>query len=248
MTLDILKTYNDVLSEDEIKTVAKLVALHSTFYNKHDVDTMFAGESDFLGYLSKLASADTFGRICTDERSGYSQYFDHCTNKEKQISQFQPLLTVMIGVPCSGKSTHLQNRVKSVNKDDCPVVISSDNIIDDLPGVNYNEKFKSADFEQIEKQMMTEFQTAAYRAKDIIVDRTNMSKKSRRRFVSAARQNKNNYFVECIVMCTGLDEIMLRNECRANTDGKRIPDYVLHNMMKAFSFPMLDEFDKVTLK
>lgn len=248
MCLDVLKSYKQFITDDEAKTVAKLVALHSTFYKKHNVHEMFAGESDFLGYLSQLATADAMGRICSDDRNGFQQYFDYTTNVEKQLTENQPVLTVLIGVPCSGKSTYIENLMNSYqNEQDKPVIISSDNIIETLDGADYNEKFKSADFEQVQEQMMKEFNNAVKQRKHIIVDRTNTSKKSRKRFVSVIKQRKNNYFAKAVVFCTSLKEIERRNDYREHTQKKRIPEYVIHDMMKSFSFPLLDEFDKIEM-
>jgi tRNA uridine 5-carbamoylmethylation protein Kti12 len=75
---------------------------------------------------------------------------------------------------------------------------------------------------------------------NIIVDMTNVSKKSRKKFLGQI-PNKE-YHKKAIVFITGLDEISKRN---ANRPNKYIPDEVYLKMMTGFSYPTYDEFDEI---
>jgi len=248
LCLDVMRsTYADVLSEEEIETIARLVANHSVLYSwqndKNDKDgwvrEAFAGDSAFLSYLSMLVEADSQGRICErpSRVDDFRKYRDFVTHPESKIKTDQPTLTVLVGAPCSGKSTWVKEHAAGDE-----VIISSDDIVEEIGvGETYNEKFNSVDFKEIESIMMSRFHKAVKEKKNIIVDRTNMSKKSRRRFVATA----NGYHKRAVVFFTDKKEIVLREVRRHHVEKKSIPDKTYEQMMKAFSFPLKDEFDAI---
>jgi len=249
-SLYILKeSYSDVLTNEQIYLVARLVANHSVLYSWQNSDTgpskddwvkeAFAGEAAFLTLLTMLVESDALGRIALNpsDVSEYRKYRDFTTYQEKQIEECQPTLTVLVGPPCSGKSTYIDE----YSTDE--VIISSDNIIEEIGiGNNYNERFCNVDFKEVEKIMMTRFNDAVKSHKDIIIDRTNMSKKSRRRFANSCK----GYFKTAVVFTTSHNEMIIRDATRSKLGGKSIPDYVFHNMETAFSYPLTNEFDYVS--
>lgn len=241
--LSILDSYRDVFDQHQIDHIAKMVANHSTLYGWQDnalksksdwVKTAFAGDSYFLGQLAMLVESDSLGRISEfpTDKYDYREYRDYTTHQEP-IHKDEPTMMVLIGPPGCGKSSFSSNFPDHV-------VISSDNIIESLSGKDYNEKWKKADMKEVEKQMMFEFQKAVHEKKNIIIDRTNMSKKSRRRFVS----NAKGYFKKAVVFNTPRTVIIARNIQRSAT-GKTISSDVIDRFEKAFTYPLLDEFHEV---
>ena len=157
-------------------------------------------------------------------------------------NNFSSYITLLIGVPASGKSTYLEKNLKS------EIVISRDNTLmkyannHQIRG-NYSEvweKLSDDDQKTIDKILMNEFKKAVKERKDIIVDMTNMSRKSRRKWINTVPKC---YKKKAIIFATEYDEIYARNEKRFQETGKNIPDFVISNMMKGFMIPDYSEAD-----
>ena len=143
-----------------------------------------------------------------------------------------PKLTILVGLPGSGKSTWREKNITSEE------VISSDDIIEKYcqeDGITYNEGFskyaKIANNEIKEKA-----KKALEQNKDIIWDQTNLSKKSRKLKINMAK--KYGYKVVCVVF--EVEDSILYTRLK-NRPGKEIPDYVIKNMMGNYQFPTKDE-------
>jgi predicted kinase len=140
---------------------------------------------------------------------------------------------ILIGLPASGKSTY---------REECHgnrMVISTDDIIEDIAdryGFNYNDIFKSA-FKFAEQVFWDDFKVAIEDGEDIIIDRTNLSVKSRSKFLS--RLIENNYEVTAVIFPT--PELSEWNRRLDSRPGKTIPADVLENMMASFEVPTLEE-------
>ncbi|MDX8383145.1 MAG: AAA family ATPase [Ghiorsea sp.] len=228
--------YFPELTLEQKHTISKLCACHSTLFNPAHIKQKFAGESDFLCLLSMLCESDSQGRISSIpcDIDYIKQYRDFTTYPETQQND-KPCLTVLVGPPRCGKSTWGKNNRTN------ETIISSDNLImETVEGATYNEKWENADMSEITDLMHTEFKLALKAKNDIIVDRTNMSKKSRRRFISVAKQN--GYFIRCVVFHTGLKTLY----ARARIDPQKIISYaVIDRMVKSFGYPLKNETDMV---
>jgi predicted kinase len=163
----------------------------------------------------------------------------HRTHQTKIISSKK--ITVLVGVPNVGKSTWIENYGSGV-------VISRDNTLmtyakyNEIEG-DYSTVWKSLtdeDQKEIDKLVREQFNLAVKEGKDIIIDMTNTSKKSRRKWLS---QVPSDYRKEAVVFVTGYEEVHKRNKLRSEKDGKFIPEDVIENMMKGFMVPMYDEVD-----
>jgi len=240
-SIDILNGFNDILTDEQQNTILKLVACHSVLFPHYTpsekldekLKHCFANDSDFLNLLSKLVESDSNGRITS--KPEIIRTFNDFETYNKTSLYDAPSLTVLIGVPNSGKSTWLIDNAGD------SVIISSDQVIEDtVDGVDYNDKFRKADFKQIDDILDKQFRKAVKERRNIVIDRTNMSKKSRRRWVNNARF----YNKEAVLFVTPEETIMSRNSDRI---GKIIPCSVISNMMKAFSYPLHDEFNSVSI-
>ena len=243
------------------KTILKLIALHSVIFENHrdgkfskDFYKKFSKDQDFLELLKMQVISDSMGRFCKDLgdlREKFTQIFDQEFYMNLNAEDFNArrkkhdnTLTVLIGVPRSGKSTWIAQNVTD------EVVISRDSTLVEYAQKKYNtrtysEAFKSLsedDQKAVDTIISTQFKNAVKAGKDIVIDMTNMSKKSRRKWVSQYGGN-----TKAIVFATDMDEISRRNEHARKTIGKFIPQYVIDNMAKNFVYPQYDEFDNVEM-
>jgi predicted kinase len=153
---------------------------------------------------------------------------------------------MLVGVPASGKSTWTEKEFQG----DCHVV-STDKIIDEIAfetGRTYDQVF-SQYMKVAEKMMWEEFDKyieGGY--SPIVVDRTNMSVKSRRKFFERLKNFHRNhrYEIEAVVFKTPEETEWNR---RLNSRvGKTIPQHVLESMARSYEQPRLTEgFTKVSL-
>lgn len=146
---------------------------------------------------------------------------------------------IMIGVPGVGKSTFTSLLTKAL-PDRTFLVGSTDDLIDQYAaehGETYSEAFKHLNFKQLNRQMNDNIAAGIAAGVDVLVDRTNMSKKSRKPFLAMAP----NY--EKIALNFTVDDRVLveRLRHRAETTGKSIPDFVVRSMFRSYECPSRDE-------
>lgn len=153
---------------------------------------------------------------------------------------------LLIGLPCSGKTTW---RTKFLNKVDKTqwCVLSTDDLIEKdciKNNTTYSQFFKTLDFSKYEKVFYQNLKNAIMEQKNIIIDQTNLSKKSRFNKIKFFDQE---YIKVAIVFIVDMEEIYHRNNDRYKKYGKFIPNNVLESMKKSFEFPNFKEFDKIKI-
>ncbi len=152
---------------------------------------------------------------------------------------------ILVGPPAAGKSTWIEKEFQG----EC-FVVSSDKIIEEVAkGENktYDEVFYYA--KAAESMMWTEFDEAVKTRHDpIVVDRTNMSVKSRRRFFERLRNfhRGHGYQIHAVVFPKPEDA---EHERRLNSrPGKTIPREVINSMLASFQMPTEAEgFASITI-
>lgn len=147
-----------------------------------------------------------------------------------------PTCYIMVGLPGAGKSTFINNKLNNIK------VHSSDNIIEDFAKAEnktYNDVFSdyigqaTAIFKQNVKDSIQNNET-------FIVDRTNLTKKSRRSIIS---QLPKSYEVVAIVIEVTSYQLQQNLNNRSN---KTIPPSVIENFKNIFEFPTFEEgFDRI---
>ena len=147
-----------------------------------------------------------------------------------------PYFTIMVGLPGTGKSTH----VKRYALPDA-VILSTDNIIEkrcEFEGLTYSQGFKLF-IDDATKQFNAELAQALKDRKNIMVDRTNLTVNSRHKLLARVPKDYKKY-----AMYVPIPEDWSTR--LANRPGKCIPDSVISTMMMDFQMPTLDEgFDAV---
>lgn len=152
-----------------------------------------------------------------------------------------PTLTVLVGLPGSGKST-------SIPKDFDGFIYSTDNYIEQCAKMNgwtYNEAFQEF-IEPATKHMNEQLEIAIRQKADILWDQTNMSKKKRR---SILVRFPSSYYKKCI--CRVLLDSQDWNELHRrilSREGKVIPRHIIESMAESYVVPTIDEgFDEIQL-
>ena len=128
----------------------------------------------------------------------------------------------------------------------CPVKTETKTVTEkiyvcsDLTQVKSLNDCKTAEQKEIDSLLMTQYQEALKLEKNIIVDMTNMSKKSRKKWLNDSKTS--GYFKLAKVFIEPKSVLMSRM-----TPEKSIPEFVIDSMMKSFVYPNLEEFKRVDL-
>jgi len=156
---------------------------------------------------------------------------------EMNLNNKNPTITILVGCPGSGKSTYRKSRIAA--PENHPVVLSTDDYIERKAKENnipYNKAFTSF-FDDAEKYMLANFNTSIQNNENILVDRTNVTKKSRRRFLSRIPKH---YTKIAIVFERDLDYLLEINHTRLDS-GRDVPISVIQAMHEMFSVPTEEE-------
>ncbi len=156
---------------------------------------------------------------------------------ELKYNEHSPKLLVLVGLPGSGKSTWVK---KYISKHKNFIVISVDDAIEEFAvsdGTNYNTAWKKyiSDATAIMKQNL---QSAYNDNISVIVDKTNLTVKSRNRVLSSAPPN---YIKIAVIFQIPSKELYRRLEMRKNDTGKSIPADVMDNFIANFIPPTISE-------
>lgn len=157
-----------------------------------------------------------------------------------------PKCTILVGVPASGKSTWF-----SKNKTATMAPISTDNIIEfmgSLFGFTYDQIFSDS-IKLADKIMWKRLEWNAERSNDVVIDRTNLTAKSRKKFIDFLKPY--GYEFEAVVFpLPGTVEFSEEEWFRRldSRQGKTIPNAVLASMVNSAQMPSEEEgFTKITV-
>ena len=144
----------------------------------------------------------------------------------------KPILYMMIGLPCSGKSTEAQRLAKNYNAN----IHSSDALREELTGDINNQENNSLVFQTLHNRIKEDLRNE----KSCIYDATNINYKKRMAFL----QELKNIPCEkiCVLMATPYDVCLKRNASR----DRKVPEYVIKRMYIGFDPPYWHEgWDKI---
>jgi predicted kinase len=145
--------------------------------------------------------------------------------------------TFLIGPPGCGKTTFRAGLDG--------VAISTDDLIESWAaahGVTYTEAFQQVDLADIERQMMRLFVEAIAADQNVVIDRTNMGRKARGRFL---RLLPCQYQRIAVVFTVAREELDRRLAERAQRTGKVIGADVIKSMLERYEPPGEDEFQTI---
>ena len=256
----VLKLFPELTREEKLR-VLDIVALHGSFYHLITSDGIpFENYEAFVKRYTYTQLTDLFefywydhnGRFSASEYNNDSEglyqdmqnIIEYKRSEYKETTstppKFKPLLKVLVGPPRAGKSTYI-NEYKTYKNDAC-VVISRDALVEKYgSGETYNECWNSLTPElhkEIDKELQVIFNKALQLKKDICIDMTNMSKKSRKKWLHNSKAK--DYFKEAIVFIEDIDTLIERND-------NKVSEIVFTQMIKNFVMPLSDEFDKVRI-
>lgn len=151
-----------------------------------------------------------------------------------------PSFIMLVGVPGSGKSTYAR---KLKEQDDKYVIISRDDCVM-LAGsqwkggeVTYTEAFKNVDQKHVDRIFNGQYSSALAERKDIVLDMTNLTEKSRRAKLAQVSSDYTKY----VLFFPITEQTMLaRAEARV-LQGKIIPEKVLKQMYNSLQVPSESE-------
>lgn len=146
---------------------------------------------------------------------------------------------MLIGCPASGKSTYIKNLFPVLQNS---VVMSFDSIIESFAekdGTDYATAF-NAHAQEAGTIYDQSFKEALATNKNIIIDKTNMSKKSRAKTLNLI--NKDDWMLVAIDFSqVPIGEIKKRLANREKETGKHIPEKVVEQMLASYEAPTRDE-------
>lgn len=152
-----------------------------------------------------------------------------------------PVIHLMIGLPASGKSTFTEGLSQALRGS---VILSTDNFIEEKAATyhsTYNEMWPKY-IDAATKDLNHRFQAAIDNRNDIIVDRTNLTVKSRAKLLN--RLNGDYHRIAHVFIVSD-EELTKRLQARVIT-GKVVPQSVIDQMKKDYELPSLVEgFDEI---
>jgi predicted kinase len=151
----------------------------------------------------------------------------------------KPELIMMVGFPCSGKTTFIKKSYPNHK------INSYDDVMCEVyPGETYSESFVKADYKKVLEECYKRLDSDLEAGYDIVLDWTNLSPKSRR---AKLRKVPRYYVKRAVVLIAKKEELYRRNQIRAK-EGKYIPQKVYDNMFKSYKKPTEAEgFDSVRI-
>ena len=143
---------------------------------------------------------------------------------------------VLVGPPLSGKDTYLRSQDFSDF-----VIISRDDILMSLhSNSDYSEAFSSVDQKLVDKLLNQKIQDCITNNKNVIINMTNMTKKSRNKHLSKFPNVQYNK-VAVVFPKLNLCDYINRNDKRKSEENKFIPLNVIQSMIENWQEVTLDE-------
>lgn len=223
------------INNEDIPTIFKLITYHMeghllSFEKLYD--RYMHEDNEFKFKLNQLFKADCKGRLGVESEPRFVLFSDDTAPRSTKYE-----CHMMIGLPCSGKT----KIIKQLGLEG--ELLSRDNLVMKLGnGDNYSECWGNVDQRAVDKEFNQQFHQSKDKKLDIIIDKTNMTRKVRRRYLN---QLPKSYKKIAHVVLSDERSINERNFNRRKSEGKFIPSVVFNGMINSFSCPTYDEFDEI---
>lgn len=153
-----------------------------------------------------------------------------------------PTLTVLIGLPGSGKSTYISRNARDPmgTRSDPPHIVSLYDLVmewADHNGMTYDDAFPKVNMEELKRELRDRRDAAYREGRDVIIDMPNMSDASRRNIGNVPK----HYLRKAVVFVIPPDLLASRLESRS-LQGKTIPPHVIETMRANFQCLSMEEF------
>ena len=160
----------------------------------------------------------------------------------------QPVCIILIGLPGSWKTTFRDEIAPLLAERGSHELISSDDQIEALAtqlGCTYSEAFARADMKMIDKDLKGRIGVAIAEQRDLVIDRTNMSQKTRNKVLARLTRN---YYRLGVDFRVPLATLLERLATRAAATGKHISMETLQFMSSQYQPPAETEFNEIIIR
>lgn len=165
--------------------------------------------------------------------------FNQFLNENKD---FEKEIIFLIGPPACGKSTWTEKNAKDYK------IISRDNLIDKLrvgTGMSYSDTFQNSQFQnKVNSEFKKDVSDSLQNNKKIVVDMTNMSKKSRSNILNKLDDSWHKVGVAFEIPKT---EVFKRLEKREKETGKKVGVEIVERFISSYEPPDKTEFNKIII-
>lgn len=139
------------------------------------------------------------------------------------MNSTKPVLTVMVGLPGSGKSTLSYRLAQETNT----VIFSSDELRKEMFGDTEDQNHNADVFNELHKRIKHCLNNGG----NAIYDACNISSKRRRAFLSELK--KIDCVKKCVIAATPYEQCLKNNKNR----DRQVPEYAIDNMYKHWNTP-----------
>jgi predicted kinase len=250
LTLDAINQMDLQLNDKDLSLLLNMISLHTVIFQttasldyKKKILAKFRGNKTLLDHLILLAKCDSMGRFAEEKADLLAldekilPLLGELTDGVTERTDFTNTMTLLIGPPLSGKTTWIKDHAGDA------IVLSRDDIINQVGKQStYRENWELVDQKEIDSELHRQRNELILAKKDIIVDMTHCSLRSRR---SAMGQTPKHYKKRAIIFYTAYSELMRRNIERSDLNGKYIHESSIQAIMKSFIVPLYHEFDEI---
>lgn len=220
LATDVLKSLD--LTPQQKLDVLRVISLHGT-----NVTQLLD-----IPYLQMFRKADQAGRLYFGEKGQPSDY----PERRFATPTTSPTHTVtfLVGLPCAKKSTYAHQLIQAT------AIISRDDLLTyTYPDMTYNKAYQYVHSDPARLQIFNKafdklITQRSREQKDLVVDLTNLSLKSRRSMM----QRFPHAQFKCVVFLPPFSSVV---QCNQTRPGKSISTDILINMSKSFVMPVKQE-------
>ena len=249
----------DILKQREIKDLEKIkilklisyqsVILNHLKFNKPTVNQLlniFKYEENLLEELSFCIQDYLIKyKIIFNDKSmliNFISYFKINKKKQKKLLLKKNNLYILVGAPCSRKSTWVKKQHKEfivLNKDSCVEQVGrkyGKNNYDDSYSLMFRDKNVKKEIKQLEDiQVETALKSFD---KDIVIDNPNLKIKNRKEWIKLF---KNTHCIKVIVFLVPFKKLIECSDIRSKEIHKSISEKDIISKLKTFKYPILSE-------